>query len=100
MTQRQTSQASLFATISDGIASQEQSARLQKLEIGLGFLGFWTLVSLAYTVTATVGGRPAVAEALVSALFVWLTWRVYRTWQRAGRTVLADAARRGRRIGG
>jgi hypothetical protein len=99
MTQRKTSQGSLFAAISEGIASQEQSARLQKLEIGLGFLGFWTLAACGYTVAAIFGGKPAVAEALVSALFVWLTWLVYRRWRREGRAVADDAARRGRDLG-
>ena len=96
MSQRETSRSSLFATISEGIASQEQSSRLQKLEIGLGFLGFWTLVSLGYTVAATLGGAPAVAEALVSGLLVWMCWIVYKRWRAAGRAVAEDAARRGR----
>ena len=100
MGQREASRGSLFAAISEGIASQEQSARLQRLEIGLGFLGFYTLVSLGFTVAATLGGEAAVVEALISALFVWLTWLVFRRWQRAGRAVADDAARRGRFVGG
>ena len=99
MTQRKVNQGSLFAAISEGIASQEHAARLQKLEIGLGFLGFWTLIALAYTVFGILTGQPAVAEALVSALFVWLTWLVFRRWQREGRALLDEAARRGRDVG-
>ena len=99
MGQREASRGSLFAAISEGIASHEQSAHLQRLEIALGFLGFWTLVSLAFTVTATLSGKPAVVEALVSALFVGLMWSVFRRWQRLGREVAADAARRGRVVG-
>ena len=99
MGQREASRGSLFAAISEGIASQEQSARLQRLEIGLGFLGFYALVSLGFTVAATLGGQAAVVEALVSALFVGLTWLVFRRWQRAGREVADDAARRGRPVG-
>jgi hypothetical protein len=49
---------------------------------------------------ATVGGQAAVVEAVVSALFVGLTWLVFRQWQRAGRAVREDAARRGRAVGG
>lgn len=99
MGQREASRGSLFAAISEGIASQEESARLQRLEIGLGFLGFYTLVSLGFTVAATLGGEPAVAEAVMSGVCVWLTWIVFRRWQRAGRAVAADAARRGRALG-
>lgn len=100
MGQREISRGSLFAAISEGIASHEHTARLQRLEVGLGFLGFYTLVSLGFTVAATLGGEPAVVEALVSALFVGLTWHVFRRWQRAGRDVAEEAARRGREIGG
>ena len=99
MGQREISRGSLFAAISEGIASQEQSAQLQRLEIGLGFLGFYTIVSLGFTVAATLGGQPAVLQALVSALFVWLTWLVFRRWQRAGRAAAHDAERRGRLVG-
>lgn len=99
MGQREISRGSLFAAISDGIASQESTARLQKLEIGLGFLGFYMVVSLGFTIAATLVGKPAVGEALVSALFVGLTWLVFRKWQSAGRDVAADVTRRRRELG-
>ena len=99
MGQREASSGSMFAAISEGIATQEENARLQRLEIGLGFLGFYTLVSLGFTVAATLGGQAAVVEALVASLFVGLTWLVFRRWQSAGRAVAEDAARRGRVIG-
>lgn len=100
MGQREASRGSLFAAISEGIASQDQSARLQRLEVGLGFLGFYTLIALAFTVAAILGGKPAVVEAIISALFVVLTWTVFRRWQAAGRDVAEDAARRGRSFEG
>ena len=87
------SQDSLFAAISEGLASQEQSARLQRLEIGLGFLGFWTFVLLLVTVAATIRGG-GVVEALVSALLVTMTWMVYRRWREVGRRVAEDVVRR------
>jgi hypothetical protein len=99
MGQRETSSGSLFAAIAEGVASQEQSARLQKLEIALGFLGFFTLVALISTVAATLSGRPAVAEALVAAGFVALTVPVLRRWRALGARIAADAARRGRPVG-
>ena len=100
MGQREATRGSLFAAISEGIASQEQSARLQRLEVGLGFLGFYTVVALAFTVAAIAAGKPAVFEALLSALFVFLTWTIFRRWQAAGRAVADEAARRGRSFEG
>jgi len=99
MSQRQTSQGSLFAAVVDGVASQEDSARLQRLEVALGLLGFFAFVALASTVSATLGGRPAVVEALISAGFVALLWMVLRRWQEVTRRVADEAARRGRGIG-
>jgi threonine/homoserine/homoserine lactone efflux protein len=100
MGQREASRGSLFAAISEGIASQDQSARLQKLEVGLGFLGFYTVVSVGFTLAAILAGKPAVFEAIISALFVFLTWTVFRRWQAAGREVVDEAARRGRSFEG
>ena len=98
MSQRTTSQGSLFAAIAEGVASQEDSARLQRLEIALGFGGFFTLVSLISTVVATLSGKPAVAEALISAGFVALTYPVLRRWQAVGREIADKAARVGREV--
>lgn len=96
MTQRHTSQGSLFAAVVDGVASQENSARLQRLEIALGFIGFFTFIALASTVAATLGGKPAVVEALISAGFVAMLWMAFRRRQEVGRRVATEAARRGR----
>ena len=87
------SQGSLFAAISEGLVSQEQSARLQRLEIALGFLGFWTFVLLLVTVGATVRGG-GVVEALFSAMFVAMTWLVYRRWREVGSRAAEDVVRR------
>jgi hypothetical protein len=100
MGQREASRGSLFAAISEGIASQEQSARLQRLEIALGFVGFWALIAFGYAVAAILGGEAAVVEALVLAVFVVLLWSTHRRWRQAGHDVAADAARRGRELGG
>ena len=94
-----TERGSLFAAITEGIASREQAARLQRLEIGMGFLGFFALVSLVTTVVAVLSGRSGVAEALVSAVMVGLLYWVFRQWQAAGRVVAEDAASRGRPLG-
>jgi hypothetical protein len=94
---RQESQGSLFAAINEGLASQSQSSRLQKYEIGLGLLGFWTLMTLIVTVVATLRGEPAVLEAVVAACFVGMTWLTYRRWRDIARHVNADLARRGGR---
>jgi uncharacterized membrane-anchored protein len=94
-----TQKGSLFAAISEGIASHEQSVRLQRLEIGMGFLGFFALFSLITTVVAVLSGRSGVAEALVSAVLVGLLYLVFRQWQAVGRVIAEDAARRGRHLG-
>jgi hypothetical protein len=86
-------QNSLFAAISEGLVSHERSARLQRLEIGLGFLGFWTILLLLVTVAATLRGG-GVVEALMSALFVAMTWLVYRRWRDVGREAAEDVVRR------
>ena len=85
---------SLFAAISEGVLSHEYSARLQKLEIGLGFLGFFTFFSVVATVAAEVSGKDALAEALISAVLVAATYSVYRTWRKVGRLAAEDAAKR------
>ena len=90
----QEERSSLFAAISEGLASQEQTARLQRLEIALGLLAFFTIVSLIATVVAELDGQLALAEALVSAAFVGLSYVVYRRWRRVGAAVAADIARR------
>lgn len=87
-------QSSLFAEISEGILSHEYSARLQKLEIGLGFLGFFTFFSVIATIAAEVSGKDALAEALISAVMVAGTYSVYRTWRAVGRQAARDAAAR------
>lgn len=99
MGQRETSNGSLFAAIAEGVASQEQSARLQRLEIALGLVGFFTLMALVSTVAATLSGKPAVAEALIAAGFVALTVPVHRRWRALGARIAEDAARRGRPVG-
>ena len=91
---RQESQGSLFAAISEGLASQEQSARLQKYEIGLGLLGFWTIMTLIATAVATLRGQPALLEAVVAACFVGMTWLTYRRWRDISRRVNENLARR------
>ena len=87
------SQGSLFAAISEGLVSKELSSRLQRLEIGLGFLGFWTFVLLLITVAATVQGG-GVVEALLSALSVTMTWLVYRRWREVGKRAAEDVVQR------
>jgi hypothetical protein len=77
---------SLFSVIYDHASGgRSRQARRENLEIGLGFLGSWTLVALIATVAAELRGRDALSEALVSALLVGLTYLVYRKWRQAGR---------------
>jgi len=96
MSQRESSQGSLFAAISEGVASQEDSAVLQKLEIGLGFLGFFAAAAVLSSLVAILSGESAVKEAVVTAVFVSLTYVTYRRWKEVGRRVAAKARARGR----
>ncbi len=64
--------------------TRSRKVQRENLEIGLGFLGFFTLVSVIVTVVAEFSGKAALAEALVSGIFVTLTYLVYRKWRRAG----------------
>ena len=85
---------SLFSVMYDHASSgRTRQMRRDNLEIGLGFLGFWTLASLIATIAAELRGRDALAEALVSAILVGLTYLVYRKWRSAGE-VSSDISRR------
>ncbi len=78
-------QGSLFSAMYHHAGgTRSKRVRRENLEIGLGFLGFFTLVSLIATVVAELSGKAAISEALVSAVFVSLTYLVYRKWRRAG----------------
>jgi hypothetical protein len=72
------SQGSLFAAIVRTVGSHEPAARLQKIDVALGFIGFFVLFSVIKTAASTLRGVPSAPEALVAAMFVGLGYMLWR----------------------
>jgi len=60
-----------------------ETARKQHLEMVLGMLGFFTVISFLVAAAAEVQGKPAGAEVLVLVAFLAATYLTYRAWRRA-----------------
>ena len=75
------SQGSLFSAIVTTVGSSEPTARLQKIEVSLGFLGFFGLLSVVRTASSTLQGAPSAPEALIAALFVGMGYVLWRRRQ-------------------
>jgi hypothetical protein len=71
-------QGSLFSAIVTTIGSHEPAARLQKIEVALGFVGFFALFAVLRTASSSLQGAPSAPEALVAALFVGLGYMLWR----------------------
>ena len=78
-------QGSLFAAIVTTIGSREPTARLQKIEVALGFVGFFVFFAVLQTASSTLRGTPSAVEALVAALFVGVAYRLVRRRQALSR---------------
>jgi Mn2+/Fe2+ NRAMP family transporter len=72
------SQGSLFAAIVRTVSSHEPNARLQKIDVALGFIAFFVLFAVVKTAASTLQGTPSAVEALVAALFVGLGYTLLR----------------------
>ncbi len=59
------------------------TARAQRLEMTLGILGFFVVISLVYAVVAEVRGQDALKEVGVLILFLVVFSLVWRAWRRA-----------------
>ena len=77
---------SLFGAIIAHVdrSSRTPAARRENLEMGLGFLAFLCLLSLASTVAAELRGDLPLLQAVISAVLVGMTYLVYRNLRRAG----------------
>ena len=73
--------SALMANLGPG---RTREARRHNLEIGLGFLAFFSLMSFVSLVIVEVRGGNAPAQAIITCVFLGLTWLVYRAWRRAG----------------
>ena len=72
------SHGSLFAAIVRTVSSHEPAARLQKIDVALGFIGFFVLFSVIKTAASTLQGVPSAPESLVAAIFVGLGYMMWR----------------------
>ncbi len=68
----------MFSAIVTTVGSHEPNARLQKIDVALGFIAFFVLFSVVRTAASTLQGAPSAVEALVAALFVGLGYRLLR----------------------
>jgi hypothetical protein len=69
---------SLFAAIVRTVSSHDPAARLQKIDVALGMIGFFVLFSVIKTAASTLQGVPSAPEALVAAVFVGLGYMLWR----------------------
>jgi hypothetical protein len=60
-----------------------RTARAERLELLVGILGFFTLVSFLYAVVAEVRGHNAVWEVLVLVMFGLALYVAIQYWRRA-----------------
>ena len=68
----------MFAAIVRTVNSSEPDARVNKIDVALGFVGFFAFFSVVQTAASTLQGVPSAPEALVSALFVGLGYLLLR----------------------
>ena len=69
---------SLFAAIMRTVSSNDPAARLQKIDVALGFIGFFGLFSVIRTAASTLQGVPSAPESLVAAVFVGIGYMLWR----------------------
>jgi hypothetical protein len=82
---------SLFSAIMTTIGSNDPEARLQKIEVALGFVGFFAFFALLRTASSSLQGVPSAPEALVAALFVGLGYVLLRRRQALSRRISAPS---------
>jgi hypothetical protein len=80
-------QGSLFSDIVRTVGSRDANASLQKVDVALGFIGFFVLFSVVRTASSTLQGAPSAPEALVAALFVGLGYVLLRRRQALSRRI-------------
>ena len=63
-------------------SSSHPIARRQRLELLMGFTGFFTLIAFVSAVAAELRGRAALVEVLVLLFFLGVLGLTYRSWRR------------------
>jgi hypothetical protein len=64
-------------------ARRMPSARRQRLEMLLGILGFFTVVSFVVAAYAELTGKSGLQEVIVLVVFLVATWFAYTAWRRS-----------------
>lgn len=68
----------MFSAIVRTVSSEEPAARIQKIDVALGFIGFFALFAVIRTAASSLQGVPSAPEALVAATFVGLGYMLWR----------------------
>jgi hypothetical protein len=65
-------------------SSSHPIARRQRLEVAVGFVGFFTLIALVNAAAAEISGRPGLVEVLILLFFLLILGLTIRSWRRSG----------------
>jgi hypothetical protein len=65
-------------------SSSHPVARRQRLEVTVGFVGFFTLIAFVNAVAAELSGRPGLVEVLILLFFLTILGLTVRSWRRSG----------------
>ena len=63
--------------------SKHPIARRQRLEVLIGFTGFFTIIALVNALYAEIRGQAAIVEALILLFFVTVLGLLVRSWRRS-----------------
>jgi len=85
------SEGSLFSAIMRTVTSEEPDARIQKIDVALGFIGFFALFAVIRTAASSLQGAPSAPEALIAALFVGLGYILLRRREALCRRISTSA---------
>jgi ABC-type transport system involved in cytochrome c biogenesis permease component len=64
--------------------SHHPKAKQQRLEVLIGFTGFFALIAFVSAVVAELRGQAAILEVLVLLFFVAILALTVRSWRRSG----------------
>ena len=64
--------------------SNHPKAKQQRLEVLIGFTGFFALIAFVSAVVAELRGQAAILEVLVLLFFVAILALTVRSWRRSG----------------
>jgi uncharacterized membrane protein YedE/YeeE len=65
-------------------SSKHPIARRQRLEVAIGFVGFFTVIAFANAVAAELRGGSGLVEVLILLFFLIILGLTIRSWRRSG----------------